>query len=497
MKNKIVELIAKKPKHFGKIVKNNQELWTWVQKNTLYASDNLSETIYNAIHTESLQCTHGNNKKFKSITQGYGFCGRAATCACANAAISAKVTETKSQLTAEQQLAINHKRAATNLQTYGVTNAGQTAHALAQHATYYSSKIKTVKLPAQTPYQRLNQKFKQVANIEFATSEQEYTGVSNQTYYKFNCNSCNNVFSDYIDNGHVPKCKICNPYIPVYTSAQEQEVYDFVCSTVDCTVIQSDRTTINPYEIDILIPSLKIAIEYCGLYWHSEMHKIEPAYHLNKLKLCQAQGYRLVTIFEDEWLTKRSIVISRLKSILGESDRYQARKCKVEKVSHSLAKEFVEKHHIQGHAVFKVAFYQGKLLAVMTFGKPRYDRTADYELIRYCSTGNVIGGASKLLSAFVKEHNPASIVSYCDLRWGTGQVYNKLGFLATAQAIKPSYSYTDFTQRFHRSKFTKKSLITNQLDLLKTERQLMIDKKLYRIWDCGHAKWIWTAADVG
>jgi hypothetical protein len=165
-----------------------------------------------------------------------------------------------------------------------------------------------------------------------------------------------------------------------------------------------------------------------------------------------------------------------------------------------LAKEFVEKHHIQGHAVFKVAygcFYQGKLLAVMTFGKPRYDRTADYELIRYCSTGNVIGGASKLLSAFVKEHNPASIVSYCDLRWGTGQVYNKLGFLATAQAIKPSYSYTDFTQRFHRSKFTKKSLITNQLDLLKTERQLMIDKKLYRIWDCGHAKWIWTAADVG
>ncbi|NDB85961.1 MAG: tandem-95 repeat protein, partial [Alphaproteobacteria bacterium] len=63
---------------------------------------------------------------------------------------------------------------------------------------------------------------------------------------------------------------------------------------------QSDKKIIAPYELDIVIPSKKLAIEYCGLFWHSEYNRPDPNYHANKLKLCGQQGYRLITIFEDE-----------------------------------------------------------------------------------------------------------------------------------------------------------------------------------------------------
>lgn len=37
-----------------------------------------------------------------------------------------------------------------------------------------------------------------------------------------------------------------------------------------------------------------------GNYWHSIENKF-PGYHLLKTKLCEAQDYRLIHIWEDEW----------------------------------------------------------------------------------------------------------------------------------------------------------------------------------------------------
>ena len=74
-------------------------------------------------------------------------------------------------------------------------------------------------------------------------------------------------------------------------------------------------------------------------------------------------------------------------------------------------------------------FNDDELVAVMTFGKPRFDRKHDWEMIRFASKlgMNVAGGASKLLAYFRRNHS-GSIVSYADRRYSEGNLYGRLGF---------------------------------------------------------------------
>lgn len=61
----------------------------------------------------------------------------------------------------------------------------------------------------------------------------------------------------------------------------------------------------------------------------------------------------------------------------------------------------------------------------MTFGKSRYDKSYEYELIRFCNILyiNVIGAAGKLLKFFERSYTPKSIISYADRRYSTGNLY--------------------------------------------------------------------------
>jgi len=57
----------------------------------------------------------------------------------------------------------------------------------------------------------------------------------------------------------------------------------------------------------------------------------------------------------------------------------------------------------------------------MTFGSLRRalgqkEKENYYELLRFVSNTNVLGGASKLFSYFVKNYNPTNIISYADRR---------------------------------------------------------------------------------
>jgi hypothetical protein len=491
-KDIIKNIIQQNPKHYSKMILGNSELSNWVNANSVVSTDNFAEKIYSAVYQDSGLCSRGQRKKFTGINHGYAFCGRANICNCSKEKVSQGVKQTKSLYTQDQKEKINESRKKTTLEKYGVTNNAQTEYAKIKHKEFYQTitKIKPKKL---SNYQKLNKKFKSQAGIEFITEETDYQGVSDQIYYDFRCTMCSTEFSDYVDNGHVPKCKTCYPYVPSYTSKQETQVCDFIKSQIDVPVLQSDRSLINPYELDILIPSKQIAIEYCGLYWHSEVNKLDSNYHAKKLQLCNQKGYRLITIFEDEWLQKRKIVENRLKSILGVSLKIPARKCKVFAIPIKQARDFLNEHHIQGNSVCKYSygcFYENQLVAVMSFGKPRYTKDLDFELIRYASVGTIVGGAGKLLKKFIIDHKPASIISYCDLRWGNGKLYQTLGFDQTTTS-GVGYYYTDFSNRYHRSNFTKRSLVKEGANPLLTEHEIMKQKKMYRIWNCGTSRWVY------
>jgi hypothetical protein len=306
---------------------------------------------------------------------------------------------------------------------------------------------------------------KRCNNVDFLFTVDEYTGVYN--LHPFKCKKCGNEFMSSLENGKLPRCYNC---YPLMRSHGENEVYDYVQSLlVNIEVIQSDRLQIKPLELDIYIPSMNIAIEYCGLYWHSIPQK-DKNYHINKHNLCKEKGIRLITIFEDEWIYKQDIVKQRLSHILQCSNKIYARKCTIVEVDVEQEKLFLNTNHIQGYVSSQYCYglmYEDKLVAIMSFGK----RYKYFELLRFCSSISVVGGASKLFKHFLRQTNETEIVSYCDNRWGTGELYNKLGFTYVGYSL--GFYWTDLHSRFPRQYSIGKQL----------------DESFTKIYDCGQGKY--------
>lgn len=280
-------------------------------------------------------------------------------------------------------------------------------------------------------------------------------------------------------------------------SKSEAEILNFVQS-LNLEVLQSNRKIIKPLELDIVIPEHKLAIEFNGIHWHSTKYDKSPRKHLKKTLAAEAAGYRLIHIFEDEWLQRPEVVKNTLRHILGIStDRYQARKLTVGKVPVKEAKEFLELHHLQGAPkrgqAYTLSTPEGETVSVMVFS-PTYSvrgtkKDANlYELTRYASKGSVVGGASRLLKAFLKDTPDChKIVSYADRRWFSGDMYKALGFNCT-KVNPPSYSYVIGTRREHKSKFQHKHLAKrfgDNYDAQKSERENCEANGVFAIYDCG------------
>lgn len=294
------------------------------------------------------------------------------------------------------------------------------------------------------------------------------------------------------------RCDHCSHHI----SSGEQAVFDLL-SPLFPDLIHSDREIIKPKELDIVIPSKKVAIEYCGLYWHSESNGKDKNYHLSKLQDCERVGYRLITIFEDEWLYKNDIVKSMLLNKLGVSDKPKifARKCEVKEIIPSRKNGFLNRNHIQGQdtsAVNLGAFYDGRLVSVMTFSKGSISRNIHaregvYELSRFCSDYdyNVIGIAGKLLKYFENTYKPVELYTYSDKRWSDGNLYRKLGFDFIHDSI-PNYFYIVEGRRVHRFNF-RKNVLKDKLKNFNpelTEKENMIANEYEFVYDCGNSKWV-------
>jgi len=320
---------------------------------------------------------------------------------------------------------------------------------------------------------------------------------------KFKCNKCGEEFERYwnhINNLEIVNCPSC--FKSTKRNAQNK-LWEWVDSLSDDEVIQEDKST--GVELDIYVPSKKLAIEYCGLIWHSTKFKNDNNSHKNKLEHCESKGIRLITIFEDEWTDQQEICKSRIKNALGITEnRLFARKCEVKKIENSLALQFCSENHIQGKGQTSESyglFYNDELVSVMTFSKPsisKNGRNYDWELNRFCSKLDyvIVGGANRLLNHFKRNHKNEILVTFCDRRWGTGNVYDKMGFTQIS-VTRPNYFYigeeTDW-KRKHRFNFTKQKLKSKYkvIDNDLTEFEIAEMNGLSRIYDCGHLKFKMT-----
>ena len=336
-------------------------------------------------------------------------------------------------------------------------------------------------------------------------SKDEYISGGLYKKYSFECVKCKTHFEDCLEDGDLPRCTTCYKNSSVF----EKEITEYIKSILSSSdiVMENTKTILsNNYELDIYIPSKKLAIECNGLFWHGELGGNKGKdYHLNKTIECEKLGIRLIHIFEDEWVLSKNIVKNRLLHILNNKaiKSVYARKCIIKEISSIEKNKFLTENHIQGADNSKIRIgliYNNTLVSVMTFGNKRIftnnkSKEGEYELIRFATSVPIIGAAGKMLSYFIKTYIPKKIISYADRRWtfSDNNLYEKIGFKKISNGT-PNYWYFGRDgnyRRFHRFGFAKHNLQKRlvSFDPLLTEWENMKNNGWDRIWDCGNLKY--------
>lgn len=283
-----------------------------------------------------------------------------------------------------------------------------------------------------------------------------------------------------------------------YSSKSELEILEYIKSLG--FEASKNKKILNGKEIDILVEEKKLAIEFNGNRWHSEVFGKKTKFcHLDKTILANSKGLNLVHIFEDEWVRKKDIVKNKLKHLLNKSEdlpKIAGRKTIVKEINNYTSSDFLDNFHIQGSSnsfIYLGCYYNDLLIAVMTFKRLSKDK-GDYDLTRFASDYNYVcqGVGSKLLKYFIKTYNPSSIISFADRRWtlnAEDNLYTKLGFKLD-HILKPDYKYynpsIDKYERFHKFGF-RKSILSKKfgLPIEMTESEMAIKLGFDKIWDCG------------
>jgi len=312
------------------------------------------------------------------------------------------------------------------------------------------------------------------------------------------CKQCNNKF-DITWNSFQQGAGICPNCNPVSISHAELELRNYINEELNIDTINNNRKLLKEgKELDIYIPSKNIAIEYCGLAFHSTYNNAynntPKNYHIDKYNNCKEKGIRLITIFEDEWILKNDVVKSILKNILTNRNiKIRASKCEIKLVNYKDRHEFMNNYHLQGDRTSTICiglFYKNELISAMSFtNKGNYK----WELDRLCTKSNymIYGGSSRILKYFKINYEWSVINTYADLRWSIGNVYKTLGFNYLYNT-SPNYWYwgKGIKGRSHRLNYSKNKLENKVkiFDSNKTEFQIMAENNYGWIYDCGNMK---------
>lgn len=188
-----------------------------------------------------------------------------------------------------------------------------------------NSSLKMTILRRSVVYERLNQ----LKNFEIVMEKDAFiNSMISEINLVWRCKKCNKTFERKLvmlkDDPLI--CPHCNPRNPT-TSLQENAFYECIKSMIPETtkVFKNYRRAIkNPdtnywLELDIYIPSLNLAFEYNGDYWHSKEFNNGESIKRDKLKkkLCEDKNITLISVKECDWLKDRNGILSDIQNTLN------------------------------------------------------------------------------------------------------------------------------------------------------------------------------------
>ena len=316
----------------------------------------------------------------------------------------------------------------------------------------------------------------------------------NNQMYEFKCDCKNDhnflISSSLLYNRLKIKtkiCTICNKINSYNNSGLQIQLIEFIKEKYDKEINLNDRKIIYPNELDIYLPDLKLGFEFNGVFWHNEMGR-DNNYHLMKTEMCEKKGVQLIHIFEDDWIYKQEIVKSKILNLLGKTPNKINSTNICEITDNSIVRDFLNNNHLQGYIDSQIKiglFYKNELISLMVFSK----HNDGFEMLRFCNKLNtsVVEGSDKLFKYFIDTYHPIEVIIYDDRSWSQGELYKALGFVYVGNT-PPDYYYVINGIRETRFNYHKDKLVKEGFDDNLSEHDIMLARKIYRIYDCGNLK---------
>ena len=241
--------------------------------------------------------------------------------------------------------------------------------------------------------------------------------INNKTKILIRHNTCGNEYyvkpNNFLNNNN--RCKKCCNNV----SNSENELKEFIKEIYNGKIIFNNKSIIKPLELDIYLPDIKLAIEFDGLYWHSNKF-LDKNYHYEKYKRCLDLDIKLIHIFEDNWNNHKERIKNYLDRIINSKDN----------MVYSLDNYNIKKN------TKKYSLYVNDNLVF-------YIKIKDNHIIKYYNSINSCLPFELLLKEYIKDTNYNEYYFRMDLRYVynlNDDILNNLGF-EYYKYIKPKYSY--------------------------------------------------------
>lgn len=287
----------------------------------------------------------------------------------------------------------------------------------------------------------------------------------------------------------------CPECIPFNKSQAEDELASWI-ESLGLVVLRHKRKIIGS-ELDLYIPEKQIAIEYNGIYWHTEKHGKHKNYHYDKWLACKEKGIQLIQIWEDDWKRNSFLIKKMVAHKLGVSNqkRIFARQAKIAKLTQVQTNLFLDENHVQGAVDGSIRVgltVDDSIVAAIVFKKEAGSQGKVLNLLRYATSMTVVGGFSRLLKHIESTYSPESIITFSDNTVSDGALYENSNFYAEAK-LPPDYMYVVNNKRTHKFNYRLKRFRTDpNLEYIEgiSERELADLNNIPRIWDAGKIRWV-------
>ena len=266
------------------------------------------------------------------------------------------------------------------------------------------------------------------------TSYEDYTSRQEQ-YLNFTCSLCGTISEKTLqafERGSL--CRKCHPI----TSQSQLEIAEFIKTLTGELPDISTRNVISPLELDIWIPSKRLALEYHGLYWHSGGRNgtYDSTLHRRKYLMCKESEIRLIQIFSDEWATRRQQTKAIIRdAIMPPVKDYYPSDCVFMRINEDIAYTFINENglamHENVHEFFGMVSPVHGILCITGVRELMTARSLELVNIVFqkeTSQMACIDGLVSGLRALVG-HRLDGLTALTDLRYDEGFVFSKCNFI--------------------------------------------------------------------